>query len=534
MIRILLTGFGLCVALPILSCSTVGWPVAADTPSAQVDKPLSMPGSQPGEALSTGQPLVATVLGENIYTNDPVEMQDILLTRLLNRYAEEQQITVSDTEIDAFVEEMRRGMRAQGLTAEDQLTPEEAAQAEKMRRDMGRAMIRQWKLNRALYQQFGGRIIYQQFGPEPLDAYRQYLEQQAAAGAFTIYRKNFKDAFWRYFTTDTLHDFYQPGSIEEAQAFKTPPWYASVTEKTDGAKGKAADSEQPASLAGTQWRLVQFQSMDDSIGEIKPDNPSLYTMSLNGDGTVQMQLNCNRAMGTWSADPATDGASGSFRFGTMATTKALCPPPSMDERVARDTQWVRGYLLRDGNLHLSLMADGGIYSWEPFLEDVKAGSFATKPDRILEDALRAAAPDYIQDVVTTMGNEARYVYTKFDINDDGRPETFAYLMGPFFCGTGGCNLLLFRQSDDGYRLINNFPISRLPVIVSPETTAGWHDLIRSESGGGAPSSYVRHIFNGQTYTEQERFAAEPIPDGTLLLDGNVSYTSGFPLAPGQH
>ena len=59
---------------------------------------------------------------------------------------------------------MRRGMRARGLTAEDNLTPEEASQAEQMHRDMGRAMIRQWKLNPYHSRQFRGRIISQQLG----------------------------------------------------------------------------------------------------------------------------------------------------------------------------------------------------------------------------------------------------------------------------------------------------------------------------------------------------------------------------------
>lgn len=169
-------------------------------------------------------PLAATVLGEEIRTSDVGEMQEIVLARLFDRYASEQRIEVTNAEIDAFVDNMQRGMRAEGLAAEDDLTPEEAAQAEKMRRDMGRAMIRQWKLNRALYSQYGGRIIFQQLGPEPLDAYRQYLEERQFAGDFTIHQKELEEGFWRYFTTDSIHDFYEPGSTEEKQAFKTPPW----------------------------------------------------------------------------------------------------------------------------------------------------------------------------------------------------------------------------------------------------------------------------------------------------------------------
>jgi hypothetical protein len=532
MIRILFIGLFFCALLPIAACSITS-PANMDTGSVKSDESLTESTHRLVQSEPLNPPLAATVLGEDIYTNDPAEMRDILLTRLFNRYAEENAITVSDAEIDAFVDEMRRGMRARGLTAEDDLTPEEASQAEQMHRDMGRAMIRQWKLNRALYRQFGGRIISQQLGPEPLDAYRHYLEQRQAAGAFTIYNKDSEDIFWGYFTDDALHDFYKPGSIEEAQAFKTPPWKA-ATEEADVAAGVATDGKRPGLLAETQWRLVRFQSMDDSIGEITPENPSVYTMTLNADGTVQMHLNCNRAVGTWLAEPAADGVSGGFTFGPLATTKAFCPQPSIDERIARDTEWIRGYLLSDGQLHLSLMADGGIYSWEPLSEDVTTGSFATRPDPALEEALRAAEPDYTQDVVDITDNEARYVYGRFDLNDDGRLETFAYLMGSIFCGTGGCNLLLFSQSNKGYRLINNFPISRLPVIMSPETTAGWHDLIRRESGGGAPPSHIRHIFNGEKYIEKERLPAKPTPEGTPLLDGGYSYSTGFPLEPRSH
>jgi hypothetical protein len=37
----------------------------------------------------------------------------------------------------------------------------------------------------------------------------------------------------------------------------------------------------------------------------------------------------------------------------------------MDERVTSQAPYVRSYLLKDGKLYLSLMADGGIFEWEP-------------------------------------------------------------------------------------------------------------------------------------------------------------------------
>ena len=56
---------------------------------------------------------------------------------------------------------------------------------------------------------------------------------------------------------------------------------------------------------------------------------------LDADGNASLRLNCNRARGTWSAQAAGDGQSGAFTFGPLAMTRALCPPPSMDEDIAR-------------------------------------------------------------------------------------------------------------------------------------------------------------------------------------------------------
>ena len=117
-------------------------------------------------------------------------------------------------------------------------------------------------------------------------------------------------------------------------------------------------------LNNTSWRLVEFQSMDDSIGIKRPESSSQYTMRLNADGTVNMRLNCNRAHGRWSAKPGGNGSSGNFEFGQLAATRALCPPPSMDESIVAQAQYIRSYLFEGERLYLSLMADAGIYVWE--------------------------------------------------------------------------------------------------------------------------------------------------------------------------
>ncbi|MBP6776691.1 MAG: META domain-containing protein [Piscinibacter sp.] len=127
----------------------------------------------------------------------------------------------------------------------------------------------------------------------------------------------------------------------------------------------AAPTAPPPTLAGTQWQLMAIQSMDDAQGTTRPSTPQHYTVSFGADGRATLRLDCNRAFATWQATPSADGVSGQLMLGPLAGTRAHCGPDSLDQRLTRQLPYVRSYLLRDGQLHLSLMADGGILSWSP-------------------------------------------------------------------------------------------------------------------------------------------------------------------------
>lgn len=143
--------------------------------------------------------------------------------------------------------------------------------------------------------------------------------------------------------------------------------YGSTRERS-AVPGNPAAAGKDNPLADTRWRLVAIQSMDDTVGTTRPEDPSRFTMELKGDGTVTMRLDCNRASGTWSAEPAAGGGNGTFQFGPLAATRALCPPPNLDERISAQSAYVRGYVLKEGRLYLSLLADGGILEWEEVKE----------------------------------------------------------------------------------------------------------------------------------------------------------------------
>lgn len=122
-------------------------------------------------------------------------------------------------------------------------------------------------------------------------------------------------------------------------------------------KGESGADAKP-SLAGTSWQLVGFVGGDDQ--KLTPDDRSKYTLAFNADGSVNARIDCNRGRGTWKS-----AAPGQLEFGPIATTRAMCPAGSMHDQIVRQLPHVRSYLVRDGHLFLSLMADGGTYEFEP-------------------------------------------------------------------------------------------------------------------------------------------------------------------------
>ena len=123
-------------------------------------------------------------------------------------------------------------------------------------------------------------------------------------------------------------------------------------------RGQAPLQNATVGLGGTAWQLVKFQGSDDKT--LTPDDESKYTIIFGTDGGVSMRIDCNRGRGTWESSGPNQ-----LEFGPLALTRAMCAAAPLNDRIAKDWQYVRSYILKNGHLFLSLMADGGIYEFEP-------------------------------------------------------------------------------------------------------------------------------------------------------------------------
>jgi len=90
---------------------------------------------------------------------------------------------------------------------------------------------------------------------------------------------------------------------------------------------------------------------------LRPDDGRKYTLAFGKDGVLAARIDCNRARAAWKAD------GNRLEFGPLAATRAQCPPGSLHDQMMRQLPFVRSYQVKNGRLHLSLMADGGIYEF---------------------------------------------------------------------------------------------------------------------------------------------------------------------------
>jgi len=112
------------------------------------------------------------------------------------------------------------------------------------------------------------------------------------------------------------------------------------------------------SLGGTSWQFVKFQGGDGTV--LRPDDKTKYTLAFGADGSLSARIDCNRGRGTWKS-----AAKNQLELGPMTLTRAACAPGSLHDHIVKQLSFVRSYVIKDGRLYLSMVADGGIYEFEP-------------------------------------------------------------------------------------------------------------------------------------------------------------------------
>lgn len=103
-----------------------------------------------------------------------------------------------------------------------QYAKDNPARHQEVKQKVAVQFIRAWKIKKILYDKYGGRVIFQQAGPEPIDAYFKFLKEHEQDGSFQIIEKDFIAPFWDYYTNDKIHTFL---TNEDGVKAMTTPWW---------------------------------------------------------------------------------------------------------------------------------------------------------------------------------------------------------------------------------------------------------------------------------------------------------------------
>ena len=152
---------------------------------------------------------------------------------------------------------------------------------------------------------------------------------------------------------------------------------------------------------------------------------------------------------------------------------------------------------------------------------------AESEDGRLADALRMAVAD-----AGGLGDEARWLTARSDLDGDGRDEALVYLIDPLKCGTGGCSLFLFADDGQGnWQLVDKVAVTRAPIYRLQTSSNGWADLGITIEGGGGKSMLVKLSRETDGYPENPTVppGAEANSEGAMLL---IDEGEGTPIPKG--
>ena len=130
--------------------------------------------------------------------------------------------------------------------------------------------------------------------------------------------------------------------------------------------------------------------------------------------------------------------------------------------------------------------------------------FAPASQQLASPGLTAAVQRYAE---KRDEHDALFKHALADLNGDGRDDAIVLLLGSNWCGSGGCNMLIFRGTRTGFVFISGSTITNEPIRVARERARGWRSLIVYSKSKGD----VLMRFNGSRYPLNPSIQPEATP-----------------------
>ncbi|WP_414828667.1 hypothetical protein [Alteromonas sp. H39] len=137
-------------------------------------------------------------------------LADKIVEAVLSHYASAQNISATPELVEKF----------KARFAEDFSESQPASDEPLSFDDVAIKQVERWLIDKALYEDFGGVVIFQQNNPQmPVGAYEQLLKQYQQKGHFAIKDDNYSAVFWEAFEPPFTFE------IEPEQVDFSQPWW---------------------------------------------------------------------------------------------------------------------------------------------------------------------------------------------------------------------------------------------------------------------------------------------------------------------
>ncbi len=110
--------------------------------------------------------------------------------------------------------------------------------------------------------------------------------------------------------------------------------------------------------------------------------------------------------------------------------------------------------------------------------------------------------------------DRKFTLAQSDLNGDGLPEYFVRFNSTYFCGNGGCTILLLKNE---IRMINRFTVISTPVYACNQKTDGWRNLMVESEGSFRDLVFQNGKYPGNPSVAPES-AGPPSGDCEMLFD----------------
>ncbi|HQZ12632.1 MAG TPA: META domain-containing protein [Devosia sp.] len=148
-----------------------------------------------------------------------------------------------------------------------------------------------------------------------------------------------------------LAAFAAPGLVSASDDGPKVEPAAAAVPGVPAAADTAAAPALPEGVLDATWEWTWFGSGKEQFDVPKPEQ---YTVQFLADGTMALQVDCNRGRATFELEP-----DDMIRLSPIGTTMMLCPPGSLDHRFTSALEQVRLFFEKDGDFFLEAPMDSG-------------------------------------------------------------------------------------------------------------------------------------------------------------------------------